>query len=105
MQVIESAIAQSSASVNTFALRELSTRAPPQAARAYDLDGPAGVVARTLGAVFGPAAVGNAVYAGIGLQLVDAGLGYESLLDLALDAGLTFGQAARNQEIVKLING
>lgn len=93
--------AQGSASVNTFALRELITLAPPEAARAYDLDGPAGMVARTLGAVFGPAAVGNAVYAGIGLQLVDGGLGYEGLLDLALDVAL--GARRSDESVVRTL--
>lgn len=53
---------------------------------AFDLDGAAGTVARLLGAVFGREAVGNAAYAGIGLQLADAGTAAEALADLALQA-------------------
>ncbi|NRF65839.1 hypothetical protein HLB44_02445 [Aquincola sp. S2] len=53
---------------------------------ALDLDGAAGTVARLLGAVFGPAAVANAAYAGIGLTLKDGGMSDEALAALALDA-------------------
>lgn len=55
---------------------------------AFDLDGPAGLVARLLGAVFGPDAVANAAYAGIGLAAVDAGLVGVGLAQMALDARL-----------------
>lgn len=52
---------------------------------ALDLDGNAGTVAKILGAVFGPAAVGNQAYAGIGLGLADGGMGELQLMQLALD--------------------
>lgn len=55
---------------------------------AFDVSGHAGTTARILGAVFGPAAVGNQVYAGIGLQLLDAGTGLPDLYQLALEARL-----------------
>ena len=53
---------------------------------ALDLDAGAGQVAKLLGAVFGPAAVANREYAGIGLNLVDGGMGYEALGALAVGA-------------------
>jgi len=55
-------------------------------ALALDLDAGAGQVAKLLGAVFGRAAVAQAEYAGIGLQLVDGGMGYEALGALAVAA-------------------
>lgn len=55
-------------------------------ALALDLDAAAGQVAKLLGAVFGRAAVANALYAGIGLKLVDEGMGYEALGALAVAA-------------------
>jgi hypothetical protein len=63
---------------------------------AFDLDGHAGTTARILGAVFGPPAVANATYAGIGLALLDDGMSTGSLLQLALDArlGPGYGPAA-----------
>jgi hypothetical protein len=53
---------------------------------ALDLDGNAGKVARLLGAVFGPQAVQNKEYAGIGLNLLDGGKGYSELAALAMAA-------------------
>ena len=52
---------------------------------AFDLGGHAGTTARILGAVFGPASVGNAVYAGIGLKLLGEGMSTEALMQLALE--------------------
>jgi hypothetical protein len=46
----------------------------------------AGDVAKILGAVFGAPAVGNEAYAGIGISLRDAGMGYEELCALAMNA-------------------
>ncbi|MDP3137277.1 MAG: M10 family metallopeptidase C-terminal domain-containing protein [Burkholderiaceae bacterium] len=54
-------------------------------------DARAGQVAKTLGAVFGAASVGNAQYAGIGLGLLDGGMSYEGLLLYALAARLGAG--------------
>jgi serralysin len=53
---------------------------------ALDLDGHAGQVAKLLGAVFGPAAITNKAYAGIGLSLLDGGMGYEALATFAMQA-------------------
>ena len=53
---------------------------------AMDIDGHAGITAKILGAVFGAASVSNAAYAGIGLNYLDGGMSYESLMQLALNA-------------------
>ncbi|WP_027159934.1 hypothetical protein [Methylobacter luteus] len=58
---------------------------------ALDLNGNAGKVARILGAVFGKDAVANVFYTGIGLQLLDDGMSYEELMQLALDTKLGAG--------------
>lgn len=65
--------------------------------------GHAEITARILGAVFGPAAVANAEYAGIGLTLLDAGFDYASLMQLALDARL--GAGFSNEQMVALLLG
>ena len=53
---------------------------------AFDLEGSAGQTAKILGAVFGKASVANKEYAGIGLSLLDGGMGYEQLAALAMNA-------------------
>ena len=53
---------------------------------AFDLEGNAGQTAKILGAVFGKASVANKEYAGIGLSLLDAGMSYEQLAALAMNA-------------------
>jgi len=68
---------------------------------AMDLDGNAGTVAKILGAVFGAEAVTDEVYAGIGLYYVDAGMSYEGLMQLAIDARL--GADATHRAIVDLL--
>jgi len=68
---------------------------------AFDLDGNAGIVAKVLGAVFGPDTVGNASYAGIGLSLVDGGMTYEAAIQLALQVRL--GGPASNADVVALL--
>jgi len=68
---------------------------------AFDLSGNAGSVARILGAVFGPAAVGNRAYVGIGLYYLDGGTSYAGLMELALNARLS--AAPTNAEIVDLL--
>jgi len=68
---------------------------------ALDLDGHAGQTAKILGAVFGAAAVANAEYAGIGLQLLDSGTTYEALMKLALDVRL--GANASYGSVVDLL--
>ncbi|MFO1380733.1 MAG: Ig-like domain-containing protein [Chitinivorax sp.] len=53
---------------------------------ALDIDGNAGKVAKILASVFGPSAVFNKEYAGIGLDLIDGGMTYEALAGLAINA-------------------
>jgi serralysin len=53
---------------------------------AYDLSGNAGQVAKILGAVFGPSAVNNPSYVGLGLNYLDNGMTYAQLSALALSA-------------------
>lgn len=74
---------------------------------AFDFEGAAGLTARILGAVFGPAAVKNATYAGIGLQLLDAGTSADTLMQLALDArlGSGFTPAAEVQLLYRNLTG
>jgi hypothetical protein len=68
---------------------------------AMDVVGNAGITARILGAVFGPAAVSNQAYAGIGLKLLDAGMGYQDLMQMAIDARLGLG--ANHTAVVTLL--
>lgn len=68
---------------------------------AFDIDGHAGSVAKVLGAVFGQAAVANREYAGIGLRLMDGGMGYQDLMALAIDHRL--GGAASHADVVTLL--
>jgi Ca2+-binding RTX toxin-like protein len=70
---------------------------------ALDLDGNAGSVAKVLGAVFGQGTggVGAKAYAGIGLRYADAGMTYEQLMQLALEARL--GPNASNEAVVNLL--
>ena len=68
---------------------------------AFDLDGHAGQTAKILGAVLGAAAVANREYAGVGLQLLDGGMSYEALIQLALNFKL--GPGATNTQVVDLL--
>jgi hypothetical protein len=69
---------------------------------ALDLDGAAGVVAKTLGAVFGPAYLQNKAYVGLGLALVDGGMSYPELVRQALAAPL-FEQLAGSRSDVDFV--
>ncbi|WP_088278398.1 Ig-like domain-containing protein [Ideonella sp. A 288] len=68
---------------------------------ALDLDGHAGTVAKVLGAVFGRESVHNTDYVGIGLGFSDGGMGYQALMQLALDARL--GANANHGAVVDLL--
>lgn len=72
-------------------------------ALAFDLDAAAGLTARVLGAVFGPAAVADRAYAGIGLSLLDTGTSAPALMQLALEAQL--GPAYTATALVDLLYG
>lgn len=61
---------------------------------AMDIAGAAGRVAKILGAVFGKESVANPEYAGIGLSLLDGGMSYEALMQLAINARLGVGASA-----------
>jgi serralysin len=69
---------------------------------ALDLDGNAGQVAKILGAVFGPASVHDQVYVGIGLNLLDGGMSYKDLIQLAINFRL--GADASNAQLVDLLH-
>ena len=68
---------------------------------ALDLNGNAGTVAKLLGAVLGAGAVHNAHYVGLGLTLLDGGMGAQALAQLALDSAL--GAHASNTAVVDLL--
>jgi hypothetical protein len=55
---------------------------------AIDMDGHAGLTVKTLGAVFGASMASNESYVGIGLGLLDGGMGTLPLMQLALNAAL-----------------
>jgi len=69
---------------------------------ALDLDGNAGITAKILGAVFGQESVLNKTYAGIGLSLLDGGMSYEALMQLAINAALG-ANAAKYTAVVDLL--
>lgn len=62
----------------------------------YELNGSAGTIMKTLGAVFGKDSIKNKEYAGIGLDLLDKGMSYDTLAGLALSAA----KASTNDQIV-----
>lgn len=69
---------------------------------ALDLTGHAGSVAKILGAVFGPAAVNNQAFVGIGLYYLDTlKLSAPALMQLAIDARL--GAKANHDQVVTLL--
>ncbi len=68
---------------------------------AIDMSGAAGTTAKTLGAVFGKAAVANKEYVGIGLNLLDGGMSYLDLMQAAINAKL--GAGASNATVVNLL--
>ncbi|WP_395699690.1 Ig-like domain-containing protein [Aquabacterium sp.] len=70
---------------------------------ALDIDGNAGTTAKILGAVFGKSSVANEAYVGIGLDLLDAGMSYPALMQLALEARL--GPNPSNVSVVNLLYG
>jgi len=63
---------------------------------AIDLEGNAGTIAKILGAVFGKELLTNKYYVGIGLDLLDKGMNYETLAGLALNTA----KATTNDQIV-----
>lgn len=55
---------------------------------AFDINGHAGEAAKILGMVFGADSVANKSYVGMGLNLLDAGLSYQEVMQAALNARL-----------------
>ena len=83
---ITSKVAKNAAVDKTISDSVLAERiAFSDVAVAMDINGNAGMVAKILATVFGKAALSNKVYAGIGLQYMDAGMSYLSLVDLAVN--------------------
>jgi hypothetical protein len=68
---------------------------------ALDLEGNAGFVAKTIGAVFGWGAVANQSYAGIGIQFMDNGGSKTELMALALNAALPSNKS--HESVVELL--
>ncbi|MES2999400.1 MAG: hypothetical protein V4787_01805 [Pseudomonadota bacterium] len=68
---------------------------------AFDLAGNAGVVARILGAVFGPASIGDMQYVGVGLDRLDHGMPALDLVQFALYWRL--GADAQDATVVDLL--
>ena len=68
---------------------------------ALDVSGNAGTTAKILGAVFGKDTVANKEFAGIGLQILDGGVSYLDLMQLAINAKL--GAGASNAAVVNLL--
>jgi uncharacterized delta-60 repeat protein len=68
---------------------------------ALDLTGNAGTTAKVLGIVFGAAAVKNKVFVGIGVDLLDKGMTYESLMQGAIEVAL--GAGASNAAVINLL--
>ncbi|MBG9388609.1 hypothetical protein [Caenimonas aquaedulcis] len=70
---------------------------------ALDLSGNAGMVAKILGAVFDGPSVTNRAYVGIGLSYADGGMGYDALMQLALNVRL--GAVHSHNDVVTLLYG
>jgi serralysin len=70
---------------------------------AADIGGAAGITAKILGAVFGrESVIQHPDYAGVGLELLDAGMSYEELMLVALNAN-GVGPGASHSAIVQLL--
>lgn len=72
---------------------------------ALDLDGNAGKVAKTIGALFGKDGLANKGYVGLGLSLLDKGITYDALVALAVNSA-PFTQLAggkSNPQFVDLV--
>jgi len=65
---------------------------------ALDLDGNAGRTVKLLGKFLGSAGVSNKSFVGIGLQYLDAGGTYESLMELAIST--VFGETPNSRSVV-----
>lgn len=70
---------------------------------ALDLDGNAGAVAQIIRALFGPSFLANRDFVGIGLQLVDVGMSYGQVVQLAIGTDL-FAQLAGGRSNAAFVN-
>jgi hypothetical protein len=68
---------------------------------ALDIDGHAGITAKLLGATFGKASIANKDLVGIGLHMLDGGMGYSDLMGAVINAVL--GSTASNAAVVELL--
>jgi methionine-rich copper-binding protein CopC len=68
---------------------------------AIDMDGNAGATIKTLGAVFGPDWSTDESYIGIGLDLMDSGVSYPALMQLAIN--FILGPNPSNTAVVNLL--
>jgi serralysin len=68
---------------------------------ALDLDGSAGMAAKLVGAVFGASVLQNKSVVGIGLALLDGGMRYADLMQLALN--VKTGGAPSNEAVVDVL--
>jgi len=66
---------------------------------AFDINGHAGITAKILGATFGSESVSNPTYVSVGLNSLDDGMSYETLLGYAISAA----GARTSEEIVNLL--
>jgi hypothetical protein len=69
--------------------------------RAVAFDAHAGITSKIIGAVFGAADVANINHQGIGIGLLDAGMSYPDLMQLAINARL--GGPSSNEAVVDLL--
>ena len=86
----------------TYTLNQVERIHFPDLNLAFDLSGNAGCTAEILGAVFGPSAISNRAYVGIGLNLLDKGTSLQNLVILALNVVL--GPNITNEQEIQLIN-
>jgi hypothetical protein len=70
---------------------------------AFDLDGSAGITAKLIGAVFGRAFVQIRELAGAGLRLLDSGLTYEQLAQIAVSSD-DFASLAGSHDNAAFVN-
>ncbi|MBH9578791.1 M10 family metallopeptidase C-terminal domain-containing protein [Inhella proteolytica] len=97
----------SGGAADTDTLRSIERVRFADKALAFDtaVDGNAGQVAQILRALFGPSAIANPTFAGIGLSLRDAGMGYADIVALAIGTPI-FEQLAgsrSNTDFVRLV--
>jgi subtilisin-like proprotein convertase family protein len=72
---------------------------------AYDLDGNAGYTAQIIRALFGKAFLGEEVYIGIGISLLDGGMSYADVVSLAIGTPLfeSLAGSRSNTDFVELL--